>query len=268
MSEPQEDRKSFGDDQGGVIHPGESSWTYRYFFEDEAVNNSADWPALTTSTAQPQREARPCPRPNPIDAPASSAKRPPPPDYSPPAPGDSPDLGDSLAGPQLADQGRRVGEDGLSLQLPGGVIAAQAYSRRQAQLGCQVALALREDDAVAQLGAACSPRRLQSVCRGRGLYTDRAQPTRRPSYVAESKDDEEFENDADSGDAAYARKLQQEETAAQRAAAQQLRSDEEIARALQTELDDEDRAPRAPKVTPDGAAAPVEVQQRVETIPD
>ena len=53
----------------------------------------------------------------------------------------------------------------------------------------------------------------------------------------------EDEDDADSGDAAYARKLQQEETAAQRAAAQQLRSDEEIAWALQAELDNEDRAP-------------------------
>ena len=47
-------------------------------------------------------------------------------------------------------------------------------------------------------------------------------------------------------DAAYARKIQQEESAAQRAAAHQLRSDEEIARALQAELDKEERAPRAP----------------------
>ena len=50
----------------------------------------------------------------------------------------------------------------------------------------------------------------------------------------------EDEDDADSGDATYARKLQQEDTAAQRAAAQQLRSDEEIARALQAELDNEE----------------------------
>ena len=75
-----------------------------------------------------------------------------------------------------------------------------------------------------------------------------AGPTRRSSRIAaqfarQPIHIEEFENDADSGDAAHARKIQQKETAAQRAAAHQLRSDEEIARALQAELDNEDRAP-------------------------